>query len=121
MNRRNFFKSAASFAALLGINPDAIIEVEPVSHRYHSKEWWKHYFNENTQESPLEQSKVKKRYSSDETCAQIFGFSTDTQIDTLPDGRGTFLIFRLRYSIERKDNEIPTIKRELVRTPILLE
>lgn len=133
MNRRDFFKSAASFAALLGINPAAIVKAEPVSYRYHSKEWWKQYFKENTQENELVKPKyngetteefqnkwneyyslVKKRYSSDETYVQISGFPTDIQIDTLPDGRGSFLIFRMRFFTERKDNEI-------VGTPILLE
>lgn len=137
MNRRDFFKSATAFAAVMGIDPSSIVQSAPIEPTFHSKEWWKQYFRSTTQEynlySPdeiltpehrLEIARLYKLRYTESTFVQLRKKEahTDAQIDSLPDGKGSHYIFRLRFTQQPKEseNDMPTTSIEFVSTPILL-
>ena len=137
MNRRDFFKSATAFAAVMGIDPSSIVQSAPIEPAFHSKEWWKQYFRSTTQEyelyspgevlTPEKRIEIAKLYKLRYTEPTYIQFRkkeahTDDQIDSLPDVKGSYHIFRMRYIQQPREseNDIPTTSIELVSTPVLL-
>ena len=121
MNRRDFFKTTGiGIASVTFIhNPQVVLANNPSTPTYRSKDYWKQYFIDNTQEYNVVYELMRKRYTED-TFVQMHNFHTDTQIDKLPNKNGPYKIFRILYKYNKSDT-IPVMFVELVATPIILE
>ncbi len=140
MNRREFLTSISLLAATLAVPVSAVNPVEtnmgsmntPIEETPHTREWWKQYFRQNTQEyNPTsdetgEESRRKwiKLYNErmmQGAFVQMRQYHTDTQIDNIPVDAKSALIFRLRYGVQPADADgIPTVSIELTSVPISL-